>query len=30
MAAFGAKYINFAPITEEPKNGLPAYGEKGY
>ena len=28
MAAFGAKYINFAPITEEPENRLPEYGEK--
>lgn len=28
MAAFGAKYINFAPITEESKNGLPTYGER--
>ncbi|MCI8506902.1 MAG: hypothetical protein HFI67_12040 [Lachnospiraceae bacterium] len=28
MAAFGAKYINFAPITEEPKGSLPVYGER--
>ena len=28
MAAFGAKYINFAPITEEPKGTLPEYGAR--
>lgn len=28
MAAFGAKYINFAPIKEEPKGRLPVYGKR--
>lgn len=27
MAAFGAKYMKYAPIKEEPKNGLPVYRE---
>lgn len=28
MAAFGAKYINFAPIKSEPDTGLPTYETK--
>ncbi|MCI8549176.1 MAG: hypothetical protein HFI68_01060 [Lachnospiraceae bacterium] len=28
MAAFGAKYINFAPVTKEPEKGLPLYGRR--
>ena len=27
MAAFGAKYMVYAPIKEEPKGQLPVYGE---
>lgn len=29
MAQFGAKYIKFNPIQEEPEGALPVYGEKG-
>jgi hypothetical protein len=29
MAAFGAKYVNFSPISEEAENALPTYEKDG-